>query len=116
PSFSFSFPLRPVRWSIFAVSSAASALMLIAAKIAASIKSFFIANANVDRPLTLSEAMLLLIARNTSRTNLASRAPRRRLLVPPPRRGGQIGHFVGFLFLLCGRQKNRTGQTADYGN
>src|SRR5205809_3496866 len=42
PSFSFSFPLRQVRLSIFAVSSATSALRLIAAKVAAKIKSFFI--------------------------------------------------------------------------
>src|SRR5438132_13289432 len=31
-------------------------------------------------------------------------------------RGGQIGHFDGLLFFFGGRQKNRTGQTADYGD
>src|SRR5438552_15863220 len=32
------------------------------------------------------------------------------------RRLGQARHLNGLLFFFCGRQKNRTGQTADYGN
>src|SRR5438552_5304001 len=64
PSFSFIFPLSPVILSIFAVSSAASALTPIAAEIAAKIKSFFIGEAvssgAIERSRTVAIRLVLL--------------------------------------------------------
>src|SRR5437667_8262690 len=58
------FPLSPVRLSIFAVSSAASALTPITAEIAAQIKSFFIGEAvssgAIERSRTVAIRLVLL--------------------------------------------------------